>query len=268
MAKDTTRPRGGPPDPVRSLALLWSARDRRPARNARHDLSVDRIVRVAIGVADAEGVDRLSMRRIAEELGVGTMTLYTYVPGKAELVDLMLDTVYGEVVTRPGADAAGECPDGDWRTRLDRVARDNWGLFRRHPWMLHVGVTRPALGPNAVAKYERELRAVADIGLSAIEMDTIVHLVIGHAETTARRADEAERVERDSGMTDEEWWRAQGPVLGSLMDSSAFPLAAAIGEAVGAAHGRAYDAGHNFEFGLRRILDGIAVMVDARTDTG
>ncbi|GAB3106793.1 TetR/AcrR family transcriptional regulator [Streptomyces calidiresistens] len=266
MAKDTTPLRGGTADPMRTLALLWGARDRRPARNARHDLSVDRIVRVAIGVADSEGVDRLSMRRIAEELGVGTMTLYTYVPGKAELLELMVDTVHGEVLGGP-VDAEGEAGEGDWRARLDRVARDNWGLFRRHPWMLHVGVNRPALGPNAIAKYERELHAVADIGLTAVEMDTVVNLVIGHAQTTARRADETERVERDTGMTDEEWWRAHGPVLGSLMDSSAFPLAAAVGDEVGAAFGRAYDAAHNFEFGLRRILDGIAVMVEARTGT-
>ncbi|MCE7079532.1 TetR/AcrR family transcriptional regulator [Streptomyces sp. ST2-7A] len=124
MAKDRTRPRSGAADPARSLALLWGTRDRRPARNARHDLSMDRIVRVAVAVADTEGVERLSMRRIAEELGVGTMTLYTYVPGKAELVELMLDTVYGEI-TRPGAEDPDGTGNADWRTRLERVARDN-----------------------------------------------------------------------------------------------------------------------------------------------
>ncbi|MCE7079533.1 TetR/AcrR family transcriptional regulator C-terminal domain-containing protein [Streptomyces sp. ST2-7A] len=132
--------------------------------------------------------------------------------------------------------------------------------------MPHVGITRPPLGPNAIAKYERELRAVAGTGLPPIEMDTVVNLVVGHAENTARRADEAGQAERDSGMTDEERWREYGPLLGSLVDPSVFPLATAVGEEVGAAQGQAYNADHNFEFGLRRILDGIAVMVDARVD--
>ncbi|MCE7081112.1 TetR/AcrR family transcriptional regulator [Streptomyces sp. ST2-7A] len=259
MAKDTSHPRSGTVDPVRSLALLWRGQERRPARNARHDLSVDRVVRAAIEVADVDGIESLSMRRVAEALGVGTMTLYTYVPGKGELIDLMLDTTYGEIPRPTGA---------DWRARLERVARDNWALFRRHPWMLYVGVSRPPLGPNAIAKYEHELGAVAGLGLSEIEMDTVVNLVVGHAETTARRAVEAELAERDTGMTDDQWWQAHGPLLSSLMDATAFPLAAAVGEAVGAAQGQAYDATHNFEFGLQRILDGIAVMVTARTTAG
>ncbi|SDD66342.1 TetR/AcrR family transcriptional regulator [Actinokineospora iranica] len=261
MAKDATKANSGAGDPARSLALLWRDQTQRPSRHGRRDLSVDRIVLAAIEVADTDGVAALSMRRVADKLGVGTMSLYTYVPGKAELIDLMLDTVYGETA-KPDPGELG------WRERLEQVARENWALFQRHPWMLHVGVSRPPLGPNVMAKYDYELRAVAGIGLTEVEMDSVLNLVVGHAETTACRAHEAAETERDTGMTDQQWWQARGPLLSSLIDASRFPLASAVGQAVGAAHGTAYDAAHNFEFGLRRILDGVEVLVASRAAQG
>jgi AcrR family transcriptional regulator len=257
MATDSTRSYSGGGDPARSLALLWLSPQQRSVRNGRRDLSVDRIVAAAIELADTEGLAAMSMRRVADKLGVGTMSLYTYVPGKAELIDLMLDTAYGETA-RPDSES------WSWRQRLEQIATENWALFRRHPWMLQVGASRPPLGPNVIAKYEYELRAVAGIGLTEIEMDTVLNLIIGHAETAARRAVDASRTERETGLTDEEWWQANGPMLASLLDYRRFPLAASVGQAVGAAHGTAYDAHHNFEFGLQRILAGIEALVAAR----
>src|SRR5439155_23227897 len=135
-------------DPARSLALLWRTRER-ASRKGKPDLSVDLIVRAAIDIADASGLGALSMRRVAERLGVGTMSLYTYVPGKAELLDVMLDAVYGEP-DRPDA------VPGGWRARLERIARENLALYQRHPWLLQVATSRPVLGPNAIAKYDYE----------------------------------------------------------------------------------------------------------------
>src|ERR687893_1769658 len=86
----------GTGDPARSIALLW----REPGRAGRSGLGVDGIVAAAIELADAEGLGALTMRRVAERLGVGTMSLYTHVPAKGELLDLMLDTVLGEVATQ------------------------------------------------------------------------------------------------------------------------------------------------------------------------
>lgn len=237
-------------DPARSLALLWRTRE----RAGRTGITVDAIVRTAIEVADAEGVAALSMRRVAEKLGVGTMSLYTYVPGKAELIDLMLDTAYGETA-RPD-----DVPGG-WRGRLEQIGRENWALLRRHPWMLQVGQIRPPLGPNVTAKYDYELRAVAGLGLTEIEMDSVLTLVITHAEGTARRAIDATGVEQSSGMTDEEWWAANAPLLAKLVDPDRYPTASAVGTAVGSAQNSAYDPAHNFEFGLQRVLDGIAAFV-------
>src|SRR6266699_809038 len=111
----------GSGDPVRSLALLWRTRER-PSRKGKPDLSVDRIVQAAIELADADGLAALSMRRIAERLGVGTMSLYTHVPGKAELIDLMFDTAYGELYE------SVESPTlqpGGWRGALQFIAKQN-----------------------------------------------------------------------------------------------------------------------------------------------
>ncbi|MFC7716310.1 TetR/AcrR family transcriptional regulator C-terminal domain-containing protein [Nonomuraea recticatena] len=119
------------------------------------------------------------MRRVAEKLGVGTMSLYTYVPGKPELLDVMLDTVYGETA-RP------EDVPGGWRGRLEQIARENWALYLRHPWLLQVATSRPVLGPHTTAKYEYELRAIDGIGLSDVEMDSVITLVTGFVHGAAR----------------------------------------------------------------------------------
>jgi AcrR family transcriptional regulator len=247
---------GGAGDPARSLALLWRTREPAP-RKGKTDLSVDRIVRAAIEVADAEGLSALSMRRVAERVGIGTMSLYTYVPGKAELIDVMLDTVYGET------DRPDDVPDG-WRARLTQIARENLAMYLRHPWMLQVAPGRATLGPNLITKYDYELRAVDGIGLTDVEMDSVLSLVLGHVEGAARRAVEMSQLEQRTGMTDEQWWQVSGPLLDKIIDPGRFPVAARVGTASGEAYGATYDPEHALEFGLQRVLDGIEVLINSR----
>ncbi|MEU6718202.1 TetR/AcrR family transcriptional regulator [Nonomuraea sp. NPDC046802] len=246
----------GKGDPARSLALLWRTSER-ASRKGKPELSVDRIARAAIEVADAEGLQALSMRRVAERLGVGTMSLYTYVPGKPELFDVMLDMVYGETA-RP------EDVPGGWRGRLEQIARENWALYLRHPWMLQVAASRPVLGPNVTAKYDYELRAVDGIGLSDLEMDSVITLVTGFVHGTARGAVESAQAESQTGITDEQWWAAHAPFLSRIADARNFPTAARVGQAAGEALNAAYSPEHAFEFGLRRVLDGIEALVNSR----
>lgn len=247
---------GGSGDPARSLALLWRTRER-SGRKGRADLDVDRIVRAAIAIADADGLAALSMRRVADRLGVAVMSLYTYVPGKAELIDVMFDTVCDQA---PGASDE----DSGWRAKLERVARDNWAMYHRHPWMLHVAPNRPVLGPNAIARYERELNTIEGIGLSDVEMDSVLSLVAGHVEGAARRFIEIAQAEQRTGMTDQQWWSAHAPLLTKLVDFGRYPIAARVGSAAGEAYGAAYDPDHAFEFGLQRVLDGIEALVRSR----
>lgn len=241
---------------ARRLALLWGLQSW-SGRKSRSDLSIEKIISSAIETADGDGLGALSMRRVAERLGVGTMSLYTYIPGKEELIDLMLDSVYGEM-SRPT-----NPPEG-WRARLELIARENWLLARRHPWILQISTIRPPLGPNATAKYDYELSAVAGIRLSEIEMDSVVNLVNGHVEHVARRWLDATQVERTSGMTDEQWWEINGPLVRNVVDEAKFPIAARVGVATGEAYGAAYAPEHAFEFGLQRVLDGVEVFVQRR----
>ena len=244
----------GTGDPARSMALLWrTATPAGPRRGPKAGLDVDRIVAAAVALADAEGLAALSMRRVAAELGVAAMTLYTHVPGKGELVDLMLDSVLGELYRAE--------PAGDWRARLTAVARANWDLFVRHPWALHVATGRPPLGPNLMAKYERELRAVDGLGLSEVQMDLLVTLVNGFVRGTVSGVQEKAEAERTTGITDDQWWAVTAPYVAEVFDAGRFPTAARVGPVAGAELQAAYDPRRTFDFGLELLLDGVAKLV-------
>ncbi|MFC6089810.1 TetR/AcrR family transcriptional regulator [Saccharothrix lopnurensis] len=240
-------------DPARTLAVLWRVN----GRAARKDLGVDRIVAAAVELADAEGLGALSMRRVADRLGVGTMSLYTHVPGKSELVDAMVDAVQAETARPPHA-------PGAWRASLTAIARENRALHLRHPWLLEVVAHRAVLGPHVAAKYDYELGAVDGIGLGDVEMDSVLTLVLAHVRAAARIAVEAEVARRRTGLTDEQWWRAAAPFLAKVFDPDRFPLAARVGAAAGEEHGAAYQGEHAFAFGLERVLDGIEALVRSR----
>lgn len=248
-------------DPARSVALLWRDREQRPARGRKPTLTVDAIVAAAVEMADEAGLGALSMRALAERLKVGTMSLYTHVPGKAELIDLMLDTVLRETARRD------DLPDG-WRARLELVARENLALIHRHPWMLEIVTFRPPMGPGVIAKYDLELRALEGIGLTDVEMDSVLTLVLGYVQSSARQALEATLVEQRTGLTDDEWWSAQAPLLDQVIDPDRFPVATRVGTAATEAYRGLWDPDHTFEFGLQRVLDGIEALVGARRAGG
>lgn len=236
----------------RSLQLMWGGAPE-PTRGPKPGLSVATIVRAAIDLADAEGLVALSMRRIAAALGVGAMSLYRYVPGKSELVDLMVDEVYREDI------AAAEAVEGDWRNRLEAYGRQEWALYLRHPWMLQIAQGRPMLGPNSMRSTDIALRAVDGIGLTEEEMlATVVTLssfVAGLAKTTIEAMQAADR----TGISDEEWWEIQGEYVGPAVVAGELPMLTKVGEA--GAFNSMFD---NFEFGLQRVLDGLGVLIEAR----
>lgn len=241
-------------DPARTMELLWNTRGR-GSRGPKPGLTVDRIVAVAIAVADTEGLEGLLMRRVAERLEVGTMSLYRYVPGKAELLDVMVDRVSGEIARR--GDGLG-----GWRARLAQVAHDNRRLYERHPWLLHIFPGRPPLGPGIIAKYDHELRAVEGIGLSDVEMDSALTLVLEFVRGAAGTALETTLERERSGQTDDQWWSTLGPLLEERFDADRYPLAARVGAASSECYQGTYDPHYAFAFGLERLLDGIEVLVD------
>ena len=247
----------GPGDPARVLELLWDTTAPRGRRGPRPGLSVEMIVRGAIAIADHDGLEAVTMRHLADSLGVRPMALYTYLPGKAELLDLMLDTVYGDM-------PRGTWPGDGWRERLVAVARDNRALFEAHPWAAAISTSRPPLGPGLMAKYEHELRALAGAGLDDLELDAALTFVLDFVRSSSLAAHDARATRRHTGMTDEEWWAANAPLLAQVIDEDAYPTAARVGAAAGAAHGGAYSPDHAWEFGLARVLDGLGVLIEQR----
>jgi hypothetical protein len=155
---------------------------------------------------------------------------------------------------------------GGWREKLTAMAWSNWQLYQRHPWLLQVmAMSRPPLGPNGIADYEYNLRAVDGIGLTELEMDAVVSMVSVYVQGVARAAADAANSERDTGMSDAEWWEKFSPLLEKVFDAEKYPVAARVGEVAGETYQSAYDPKSGFEFGLARILDGVEALVRSRT---
>lgn len=250
-------PHTGTGDPARTLQLLWRDPAAVPRHGPRQGLSIDQIVAAATAVADAEGLDAVTMRRVAKHLGVVPMTLYTYVPGKAELLDLMLDASYAQM---PRADTAGQ----PWRQRLTAIAEANKALFEAHPWAAAISTVRPPLGPGLMAKYEHELAALDDLGLDDIEVDAALTFLLTFVRAWARDAADAQAVRHDTAMDDEQWWEANAPLLERVLDPAAYPIAVRVGTAAGSAHRGAYNPRHAYEFDLQRVLGGLSALIDSR----
>lgn len=241
----------------RTIDLLWFPDAATSRRGRRPGLSVHRVVTTAIVLADTEGLEAVTMRRIAQGLEVVPMTLYTYVPDKATLLELMLDRVYLDM---PRPSWAGR----PWRQRLTAVAEANRALYDEHPWAAEMPVGRPLLGPGLLAKYDHELSAFTGAGLGDVETDAALTFLLGFVQASARVAADVRAAAGRSAQSDSEWWAASGPRLATIVDPAAFPHAARIGTAAGQALGGAYHADHAWAFGLDRVLDGLGVLIEQR----
>jgi AcrR family transcriptional regulator len=246
----------GKGDPVRNIALLWRKRSN-ATPIGRSGLTVDSIVETAIALADEQGLAELSMRAIARRLGVGAMSLYTHVPSKSELIDLMVDTVWSEVAT-PVSTGNG------WRADLERIARDRFELCLRHPWLVYLVETRPVIGPNILAAWEVILRPLDGIGLTESEMERITTLIDGFVTMSARRLIDLGNIERVTGQSLESWWYGVERLLTVTMETGAAPVAERVGEATGGndLFPEGLQDAYRFQLGL--ILDGIEQLVGSR----
>ncbi|WP_330230875.1 TetR/AcrR family transcriptional regulator [Nocardia sp. NBC_00508] len=240
----------GSGDIARTLDLLWGSGPQ-PSRGPKPGLTLDRIVDAAVEVADAEGLAAVTMRRVATEIGTGTMSLYRYLPGKAELLDLMLDKVQRPV--DGGVEAVG-----GWRAALETLAYESLAQYRRHPWLTDINQSRPVLGPGAMEGLEKVLGAIRPMGLPDRELVSVVMMISGHVLGVARTQLYQQEAERKSGMTDAEFWQAQVPVLDRAIATGRYPIMAALSED---AFSTDFD---HFGFGLQRILDGLEHYVAQR----
>jgi AcrR family transcriptional regulator len=232
------------PARARPLATLVWMRDR--DRGARQAMSEERIVRAAVALADSEGIDALSMRRIATELGSGTTSLYRHITGKDELIELMVDAVYGDRPLPPD-------PGDDWRAGLATVAHDFRASLLRHPWLAQQASRRPALGPNVIARLDHALAVVDRFTHDATRANMIVSAVNTYVlgSVAAELADR--EVQRSTGMTEDEWRTSVGTYVRQVVESGRYPhFNRRILDAEDP------DADARFAFGLDCLLGGIA----------
>lgn len=214
------------------------------------------IVRAAIKIADGEGFDALSMRRVAAELGSPVMSLYRHLPSKEELELAMRDTVFGE---RPlPAD-----PPAGWRARLELSGGTLWELYRRHPWLARTtSLTRPYASPNQLPYSEWNLAALSGIGLDD-QTIFLLHLsLFGFVHGSAASLESESREEATSGVTLDQWLYAREAETRTLMTSGAFENSARIflGQQL------VFNLETLFEFGLARFLDGVQSLVNRAQD--
>ena len=232
------------------IDLLWRDHPAAPTggrRGPRAQVSTGTVVDAAIEIADADGLAGVTIRRLAGELGVSTMSIYTHVNSRDDLLVLMADTTNARV-ERPRFARLG------WRTRIRRVAAANRALMEAHTWLIDVADERTALGPGTIAKYDHELAALDPLGLDAVTRDAALTFVLDFVAASARAA-----VPDPSAGELAEHWPEWGARLAIYVGDD-FPLARNVGRAAGEAQGGTRNPTLAWEFGIARVLDGLAVL--------
>ncbi|MBM9624305.1 TetR/AcrR family transcriptional regulator [Streptomyces zhihengii] len=233
--------RDGKPDAVDiDPEQLW-LRPTEPRKGRRPSFGREAIIAAAVTLADAEGLDVVTMRRVAAEVGAGVMSLYSYVPDKETLLELMVDHVCGELtVTDP--------PSGDWRTDLKTVARLQRAHMLSHAWLPAALFTRRVPGPNTLAFLEHVLAVLRPTGLDgAAKLEVFAQItafVAGHVAHEIAQA----AVSRSPGRA-----AAEGRYLAAVAADGCHPeLAEAL-----SAPGRPLTPDATFTRFLNRLIDGL-----------
>jgi AcrR family transcriptional regulator len=240
-----------------SAELVWTRPDP-GARRPRHTREL--IAATALAVADADGIEAVTMRRVAAELDAGTMTLYHYVKSKAELIALMQDAIMAEQLVPDG-----ELP-GDWRQAITAIAHRARAMFRRHPWAVGgMQAGGSGSGPHALRHFEQSLAAVASTGLPAEDRLDLIAMIDNYVAGFVLKTD----LEPGLDSLPPEAAPAVAEYLDQHLGTGGYPhIEALLGDRDrGAALIRlatAYPTDVRFERGLARLLDGVAQHI-ART---
>lgn len=234
----------------RVLALLWDP-PAPPARGPRQRLSVARVVEAGMAVADRDGVDGLSMRKVATELGVGAMSLYTYVPGRDELFELMIDRAWAE---RSLPD-----PTRPWREQVEHHALQAWAMYQAHPWLVHSNLWRMPLGPHVLDAQEDLYRAVSLASLDPVRTSRVSGLVESHVFGCARAAIVDTRTIAATGQSANDYWDSRSSFWGTYFSTERFPTMTSLWEQ-GAFDQPTDGTDQEMLFGLELILAGVEAL--------
>lgn len=225
---------------------IWM-RPERPARGPKPVYSRAQITEAAVRIADADGLEAATMRRIAAEIGAGAMSLYRYVPSRDDLIVLMADRLMGEI------DVTG-LPSGDWRADLTHYANGLRSVGLRHPWITTVPRALSGYGPNQLLLIERVM-GVLDAHVSIDENLCLIAILNGYIEGAVR--DEVSLAEeiRRSGLSELQLMERSYPRVEQLLKSGEYPIFTKIAMEASQPHMNRDD---QFRYGLERVLDCIA----------
>jgi AcrR family transcriptional regulator len=234
-----------------SRRVIWD-RPERAARGPAPSLTREEIATAAVTLADTDGIDAVSMRALAIELGVGAASLYRYVARKDELIDLMVDAVLGNDLQFDVR--------GDWRQDLRAFAHGLRAMILRHPWMAVPSAGLRSLGPNTARLYEQVLGTIDGLGLEIDEMLVMVETLDAFVRGRVFEDLSEQETVRRSGLDREQWMQAQAPYIESLVESGRYPLLTRVVLDARAPHDPDR-LRHGFDVGLERVLDGLATML-------
>lgn len=210
------------------------------------------MVRVALTLADAEGIEALSLRRIATILGVSAMALYWYVERKEDVLDLMIDAVYGEMSFPQPAPA-------DWRSHLQAIAVQTRAMMLRHPWLASLIGHRAVLGPNALKQTDYLLGVVGQLGIDMTTSMSILATFNAYVVGFVLREMGEVEAQRRTGLNEQEWQQQMAPyVQEQVIASGRYPFLARY-----LAESEEPSPDEHFTFGLTCLLNGIAASTAA-----
>lgn len=240
-----------------SLEMAWGLRER-PGKGPRPTLTLPRIVEAAVSLAAAEGMDAVSMGRVAKELGVSTMALYRYITAKEELYILMSDAGVGTPPERPEAEA-----DTGWRELLTDWAYAQRAVLMANSWILRIPITAPPATPNQLAWMERGLAALAGTGLEESEKLSTIILIGGLVRNEATMAADMMDAIVKSGVSPDQVVGQYVRMLRLLTDPERHPAVTRLLES--SAFTGSDEPDFQFRFGLGRLLDGLAELISERS---
>ncbi|GAA4628166.1 TetR/AcrR family transcriptional regulator C-terminal domain-containing protein [Actinoallomurus vinaceus] len=229
---------------------IWMRPERleRSGPGRRPGYSRDQITRTAVQIADTEGLEATTMRRIACELGTGAMSLYRYVPKRDDLFDLMIDMVIREI-------ELPDQPSGDWRSDLSLVAHQARAAGLRHPWLVPLLSGRPTLGPQLLRVHEFALAALDGFVLDIDDMAGYVGMLNDYIHSAVRREIGWQEEARRTGLDPETWKRDYvGPYVRQVVESGAYPL---FNRSILESRMSHLSPAARFQHGLERVLNGI-----------
>jgi AcrR family transcriptional regulator len=236
------------PDLPRGVALAWGVAAN-PQRGPKREMSVERIVDVAVELADAGGLSAVSMAAVASVLGFTPMSLYRYVTAKDDLVLLMQERGVG-VPPESIIESDG------WRAGLDAWTRATVELYIEHPWMLDIPISGTPVTPNNLAWLESALQVLDPVPISLDDKTSIVLALIAQARWEGLVSRGYAEAAAAAGGTPDDLEIAATGILEQLVTAEEFPFVHAAVRA-GVFSPDADGTGNPFEFGRERVLDGV-----------